>query len=244
MSFERTFSLSLALLSASHAYCANLSYSTYLKDGFTPRTMVADAQGNLYISGLIVTDPAAGARSAVVAKLDPLASGFLYLAYLDSTASDNLTSIAVDAAGNAYVTGSTSNPNFPSTGGTLATPPANAQDSRSFVTKLGPSGAVLFSVLVGGSAASSANVIALTPQGQILITGNSNASGFPVTPGAFQVPDSKGHPFLMELDATASSMIFSATGIGGSSIALDGPGNIYVSGTTTLLDYPTTLLSG
>ena len=43
----------------------------------------------------------------------------------------------------------------------------------------------------------------------------------------------------MELDA-AATVIFSATGIGGSSIALYGAGNIYVAGSTTRLDYPTT----
>jgi len=239
MSLERALPLSFILLLASHTYAANLSYSAYLKDGFTPRSMVADAQGNLYLSGVMITDTAAGTTSAVVAKLNPQASAFLYFVYLDSAASDNVTGIAVDSAGNAYVTGSTSNPNFPTTGGTLATPPANAQDSRTFLTKLGPNGAIAFSILVGGSVASGANAITLTPEGQILLTGSAS-SGFPVTAGAYQASDGNGHPYLMEVDASGSSLIFSAFGIGGSSIALDPSGNIYVSGSTTLLDYPTT----
>jgi uncharacterized protein (TIGR03437 family) len=99
---------------------------------------------------------------------------------------------------------------------------------------------VVFAVLLGGSASSAAEAVALTAQGQILVSGVSNSAGFPTTPGAFSVSSSAGKPFLIELDASASTLIFSATGIGGSSIAVDGAGNIYVSGSTTALDYPTT----
>jgi uncharacterized protein (TIGR03437 family) len=225
---------------------ASLGYSTYLKDGFTPRAMASDAAGNLYLAGSAVTDPVSGATGAVVAKLDPQAGTFLYFAYLDGAASDTVGAITVDSAGNAYVAGSTVNPGFsqtggPATGGQLGTSPTGSKDPRAFLTKLSPSGTVMFSVLVGGSASSTVEAIALTPQGQILMSGVANSSGFPVTSGAYAVPDSNLHPFLMELDAAASTMIFSATGIGGSSIALDGAGNIYVSGSTTLLDYPTTV---
>jgi uncharacterized protein (TIGR03437 family) len=241
---DRPLSLTLALLIGSalvpNSSAANLAYSTYLKDGFTPKAMVSDAQGNLYLAGKTVTDPVSGSTTAVVAKFDPHAAGFLYLAYLDSTASDDVRAITVDSAGNAYVTGATVNPNFPATGGKLAALPTGLQDPRSFVTKLSPNGTVIFSVLLGGSAGSTAEAIALTPQGQILVSGVSASSGFPITAGAYTVADSKQHPFLMELDATAATVISSATGIGGSSIALDASGNIYVAGSTTLLDYPTT----
>ena len=244
MPLVRAFSLSLALLIggalAPISSAANLAYSTYLKDGLTPKAIASDGQGNLYLAGRAVTDAASGATSAVVAKLDPAAAGFLYFAYLDSTASDDIRAITVDSAGNAYVTGATTNPNFPATGGKLATPPTGATDARPFITKLGPTGTVIFSGLVGGSASSTAQAIALTPQGQILISGVSAASGFPTTTGTYTVTDSKQHPFLMELDSSATTLIFSATGIGGSSLALDASGNIYVSGSTTLLDYPTT----
>jgi uncharacterized protein (TIGR03437 family) len=70
-----------------------------------------------------------------------------------------------------------------------------------------------------------------------LVTGGSP---FPVTPGAYNIANSQGHPYLLELDPTGARYIFSATGIGGSAIALDPSGNIYVAGTTFLLDYPTT----
>jgi uncharacterized protein (TIGR03437 family) len=220
---------------------ANLEISTYLKDGFTPAAIASDSQGNVYLAGSAVIDAASGTTGAVVAKLDSKAIQYLYLVYLDSAASDQVSAIAIDGSGNAYITGWTTNPNFPVVGGgALGTLPTGSGDSRPFVTKLNPQGEVVYSVLIGGSATSTARGIALTSQGQILISGMAASSGFPTTGGAYTVPDSTNQWFLVELDATADKAIFSATGIGGSSIALDPPGNIYVAGSSTGTDYPTT----
>ena len=237
--------LILAAALAPSCFPATLAVSTYFKDGFTPNAIASDAQGNIFIAGSAVIDPASGTFSAAVAKLNPQASQYVYLTYLDSASSDQVTAIAVDAAGNAYVTGWTTNPNFPVAGGSvgttaLGTPPTSAQDPRSYVTKLSPDGAVLFSVLIGGSVASAAQGIAITAKGQILVSGLATASGFPSTKGAYSVADSNGHWFLMELDPTASTVIFSATGIGGSSLVVDASGNIYLAGSSAGTDYPTT----
>jgi len=232
---------SLLFFAATTCVAANLAISTYFKDGFTPTAIAADPQGAIYIAGSAIIDPAAQTNGAMVAKIDPKATQYLYLTFLDSAANDQVTAIAVDSAGNAYVAGSTTNPNFPVVGASsLGTPPTGAKDSRSFVAKLNPQGSVVFSVLIGGSISSSARGVAITPQGQLLISGIANAKGFPTTAGAFSIADSTNHWFLMELDATASNVIFSATGIGGSSIALDSAGNIYMAGSSVGTDYPTT----
>jgi uncharacterized protein (TIGR03437 family) len=223
------------------AWPATLAFSTYFKDGFTPAALAADSEGNIIVAGSAVVDPKAQTTGAVVAKINNTASGFLYLTYLDSASSDQVGGIAVDSAGNAYIAGTTSNPNFPTLGGgTLGTPPANSSDMRSFVVKLNPQGAVVFSVLLGGSVPSTASGIALTKQGQILVSGIANATGFPTTQGVYRIPDSTNHWFLMEIDPTASELIFSATGIGGSSLALDPAGNIFMAGSSLGADYPTT----
>ena len=219
-------------------FAANFSYSTYLRSGFTPTAMTSDAKGNLYLAGRAVIDPASRMMSAVVMKLDPKASQYVYIQYLDSSATDTIGGIAVDAAGNAYVTGYTTNANFPTTGGAvLGTAPTSSTDPRSFVTKLSPTGVIQFSVLIGGSTASNANAIAVNPQGQIIVTGRTTASNFPVTAGAYT---GGAKWFLVELDGAASKTIFSAAGIGGSSLALDRAGNIYVAGSAVGTDYPTT----
>jgi uncharacterized protein (TIGR03437 family) len=223
------------------AWPASLAVSTFLKDGFTPTAVAADPQGNVYLAGSSVVDPAAQTTAAMVAKVDGKASQFLYLTYLDTAAGDQISAITVDSAGNAYVAGWTGNPNFPATGGAaLGTAPTGSTDLRSFVAKLNPQGAVVFAVLIGGSVASTARGIALTPQGQILVSGIANATGFPVTPGAYSIADSHSHWFLMELDPTGSKMLLSATGIGGSSIVVDAAGDIYLAGSSTGTDYPTT----
>ncbi len=226
---------------AQTGWSANLSLSTYLKDGLTPAAIASDTQGNVFIAGSAVIDPASHAASAVVAKIDAKLSQHLYLTYLDSAASDHVSAIAVDGAGNAYVTGWTRNPNFPVVGGgALGTASTGGNDTRSFVTKLNAAGAVVFSVLIGGSSISTANGIALTPQGQLLISGIAGTNGFPSTAGAWNVANTTNQWFLMELNAAADAVVFSATGIGGNSIALDAAGNIYVAGSSTGTNYPTT----
>lgn len=223
------------------AWPANLAVSTYLKDGFTPSAIAADAQGNIYLSGSAITDAASATTSAMVAKLDPMAAQYLYLTYLDSAAGDQVSALAVDVSGNAYVTGWTANPNFPVVGGgALGTAPSGGGDTRPFVAKLNPQGAIVFSVLIGGTATSTARGIAVTPLGRILVSGIAGSSGFPSTDGALRAADSKNQWFLMELSPTADKMVFSATGIGGSSIALDAAGNIFMAGSGTATDYPTT----
>jgi hypothetical protein len=232
--------LFLAAVIVRTATPANLAISTYLKDGFNPAAIASDSAGNVYLAGSAVIDPASQTTSAVVAKLDPKASQYLYLTYFDSAANDQLSSIAVDGAGNAYIAGWTTNPNFPNAGGALGTAPRSSTDTRAFVAKLSPDGAVVFSVLIGGATMAQASGIAVTPQGEILVSGVASSSGFPHTSGAYSVADSTNRWFLMELDAAASHVIFSATGIGGSSIALDASGNIYLAGSSPGTDYPTT----
>ena len=235
----RVFPFLLGLIPTCGA--ANLVYSTYLRDGFTPTAIASDPQGNLYIAGSAVVDPAAGTSAAAVLKLDPAASEYLYVTFLDSAASDHVSAIAVDTSGNAYLAGYTTNPGFPQVGGAqLGAAPANTGDQRSFVTKIGPNGNIVFSSLIGGSAGSTAQGIALTPQGQIVVSGQTGA-GFPSTPGAYSVPDTTSSWFTMVLDSTGSKVIFTATGIGGSVIALGPTGNIYLAGSAVGTSYPTTL---
>jgi hypothetical protein len=199
------------------------------------------------MTGSAVVDPQTSQSTVLVVKLNPQATQYLYVRYLGGSVNDSASAIAVDSAGNAYVAGYTKSPDFPIIGGgNLGTPPAAtsnqiAPDQRSFVVKLNAAGAVVFSDLLGGSAASSAQAVAVNASGQILISGLvTGGSPFPVTPGAYNIANSQGHPYLLELDPAGARYIFSATGIGGSAIALDPSGNIYVAGTTFLLDYPTT----
>ncbi|HEY6344712.1 MAG TPA: IPT/TIG domain-containing protein [Bryobacteraceae bacterium] len=203
-----------------------LTYSTYLPDAFTPNAIASDSSGNIYLAGIAASYVTS--EAGFVTKLNPQNGQYLYQSFLNG----QVNAIAVDAAGNAYVAG-----NAYAAG-------ANASDQtteQGFVAKLDPNGNVLFTTTLGGSATGTALAIALSAHGQIIVSGISTSSGFPSTPGApYSASNTANHPYLLELDPTGTTTIFSATGIGGNSIALDSAGSIYVAGVTTLLDYPTT----
>src|SRR5579871_3381047 len=226
-------SLICAVLLASPAAwpASGLTYSTYLRKGFAPSAVAVDPAGNLYLAG------AAGA-AAMVLKLDPSGARYLYARTFGGSVSDAALGIAVDSAGNAYVTGTTSSPDFPVTpGGQTGTLPA-ANETRAFLAKFDPQGEMLFSAVLG-NVSTTGLATAVTSAGQILVSGVSVA-GLASSPGAYHVADTRGRPFLMEVDATGSHAVFTASGIGGGALALDGAGNIYMAGSTVYTDYPTT----
>ncbi|HTS48212.1 MAG TPA: SBBP repeat-containing protein [Bryobacteraceae bacterium] len=217
-----------------------LTYSTYLRDSFTPTAIATDSAGNIYLAGNAIVDASSTQETVLVLKLNPQAGGYLYVRFLGGSVNDQASAIAVDSTGNAYIAGVTTSPDFPVTNtSNLGTPPAS-ETERSFVAKLDPNGQLVFSTLLGGSTNSLAQAVAVNASGQVLVSGTSVAPGFPSTPGVYSVSDTSFVPYLLELDATGSKLIFSATGIGGNALAFDSSGNIYMAGTTSSLTYPTT----
>ena len=156
--------------------------------------------------------------------------------------------ITVDAAGNAYVAGETSSPNFPvrnalqpTYGGGLGA----AGDA--FVTKLNATGTqFLFSTYLGSGSLEAAQDIALDPSGNIYVTGWTSSTTFPVTAGAFQTTGgSNGNieVFVTKLNSTGSALLYSTYITGrdrdyGLGIAVDATGNAYVTGRTQSTNFP------
>src|SRR2546426_7456735 len=123
---------------------------------------------------------------AFVTKLNAAGSGLVYSTYLGGSGFEQGIGIAVDSAGNAYVTGYTQSTDFPTTSGAFQTyPRATAQV---FVTKLNPTGsALVFSTYLGGSQAFNLGTgIAVDSAGNAYVTGYTNSANFPTTPGAYQ----------------------------------------------------------
>src|SRR6476660_4895618 len=87
-----------------------LTYSTYLRDNFTPHAIATDSSGNIYMAGNAIVDPSSSQTTVLVMKLNPHASQYLYVRYLGGSVSDNASAIAVDSAGNAYIAGVTTSP--------------------------------------------------------------------------------------------------------------------------------------
>lgn len=217
----------------------NLRYSTILGRDFNPTGIAADPSGNIYVAANGTPD-ATGQRSSILVKALRPDGSEIYTQRITVTGNITVGALAVDASGSAVLVGGTTAQNLqPNVSTQLGAAPTGSSDSRSFLMKLDPKGIVLWSAFLGGTAVSSAAAVAFTGDGKILVSGTSDEN-FPSTPGAYHVADTKNRPYLMEVDAAATRLVFSATGIGGSSIALDGSGNIFLAGSTRLMDYPTT----
>lgn len=175
-----------------------------------------------------------------------------YSTFLGGSGGDYGSSIAVDAAGNAYITGSAGSSNFPTTSGAFQTACAGGcANFDAFVTKLNPSGsALVYSTYLGGSSYDGGNGIAVDAAGDAFVTGFTQSTDFPVTTGAFQTTcggTCVQNGFVTELNATGSALLYS-TYLGGSGtygdsakgVAVDASGDAYVTGTTTSADFPVT----
>src|ERR1035441_9790296 len=151
-------------------------------------SVAVDASGNIYVAGSTTSDDfptqpgslktvkPAGSYMAFVTKLSPDGSTILYSTYLGGDGDSGASGLQVDAAGNAYVTGSAGT-NFPTTPGAYQTSPA-----LGFIAKLGPAGdRLVYSAVI--SAAPTA--LAIDAAGSAFVTGSADSS-FVSTPGAFQ----------------------------------------------------------
>ena len=229
-----------------------ISFSTYFGgSGSDAATAVAvDAGGNIYITGwtassdLPVTSGAIqasnrGGVDAFVAKFNPTGSTLLYCTYLGGSGDDRGMSIAVDAAGNAYVAGATSSANFPVTG------QSRYQGGRkAFVAKLSPAGnQLIYSTYLGGSNYDVANGIAVDSAGDAFVAGATYSTDFPVVGPIQAALAGQEDAFVAELDSTGTKILFS-TYLGGqgndsgAAIALDASGNVYVTGGTGSPNFP------
>jgi hypothetical protein len=168
------------------------------------RGIAVDADGKAYVTGAtrsadFPTTPSAFQRlygggadphgdpypDAFVAKLDPSGSVLVYSTFLGGSGPDLGRGIAVDADGNAYVTGSTGSMNFPTTP-EASQPTWGGGPYDAFVAKLGATGVALSSTYLGGSSADYGEAIAADRNGDAYATGWTTSDDFPTTAGTFQ----------------------------------------------------------
>jgi hypothetical protein len=169
-----------------------------------------------------------------------------YSTYLGGDGGEAGNAIAVDPSGYAYVTGTTSSDNFPTTSAAYQTKnPQTFTGSPFFVTKLSTDGkSLVYSTYIGGTEAQNvgdiSSGIAVDASGDVYICGTTDSLDYPTTPGAFQrtninaVDNQEGTPFITKLNSTGKSLLYS-TFVGGSGngnsadvalgIAVDSGGN-------------------
>lgn len=257
-----------------------LTYSTYLGGAQSDMCggIAVDKSGNAFVAGMTgssnfpVSENAyqrsfrgggeqanLRASDAFVTKLNPQGSALVYSTFVGGTLDDVATSVAIDAAGAAYVTGFTSSTNFPVTsgapqrtyGGSGGGPTITFGDG--FLFKINVDGTALaYSTFLGGLQDDAAYDVAVDSQGNAYVVGNTLSTNFPVTDQAYQKTykgsagtalGAAGDVFVTKVNATGTAWVYS-TYLGGAkdeaamAVALDANNNVHVTGHTTSTNFP------
>ncbi|HEY7334274.1 MAG TPA: SBBP repeat-containing protein [Bryobacteraceae bacterium] len=237
--------------------------------------IAVDSGGNIYVTGTtfstdfplvnsLQTPPSQPCygncefSSVFVTKLTPDGATLLYSTYIGAPSAPIGVagfaplisgSIAVDAGGTAYVTGSTSGVNFP---GVTAT----AGGTDAFLLRLDSKGAFLGTLLFGGSDDDMGISLVLGPDGFVYLAGATKSADFRATPGGYHAPAlSPSNVFVAKVSfksffgPTNGAVIYSdVLGPGvytlfprtAVAVAADAGGNAYVAAATTSGSWQTT----
>lgn len=232
---------------------ATLVYGTYLGGSGqdNANAVAVDAAGNAWVAGITASTDFktqsplqsnnGGNVDAFVTKINAAGSALVYSTYLGGSALDWASGVAVDATGNAYVTGHTQSSNFPTQ--SPAKPFGGTTDF--FVSKLNASGASLvYSTFLGGTGDDEAQGIDVDAAGEAYVIGWSYSSDFPMV-NAIQATYGGGRDAIVaKLDAAGTTFAYS-TYLGGSgddqgaAIALAQAGGAWLAGTTKSTNFPT-----
>jgi len=221
-------------------------------DNATYPAVAVDSLGNVYLTGFnggtaaqfpgnigSVTLPApaggtgGGGTHVFVVKMNSAGTALAYSVVFGGGLTDVGGGIAVDASGNAYVTGFTNSPNFPISAGAAQTVlhgPNNA-----FVAKVNAAGnALTYSTYLGGSGNDWGRAIAVDSSGNAYVTGTAQEAAGTDFPLVNAISSTPAAGFLTEVNSAGTAFVYStflSAGIG-YGIALDSIADAYVTGTT------------
>ncbi len=189
---------------------------------------------------------AGGVNDAFVTEINASGSAKIYSTYLGGSGQDLGAGIAVDASGNAYVTGFTSSTDFPTTNPLQSASGGPSAGYDAFITKINAGGASkAYSTYLGGSGNDFGYSIAVDSNGNAYVAGQTASADFPTTtPLQATYGGGNYYGFVAEINASGSAKIYS-TYLGGSNvesasaIAVDANGNAYVAGWTNSTNFPT-----
>jgi photosystem II stability/assembly factor-like uncharacterized protein len=171
--------------------------------------------------------------------IDPVLA---YSTYLGGSDNDSGSSIAVDASGNAYVTGLTLSSDFPVV---PSAQPITRLNDDAFVTKLNPDGsAFVYSTYIGGTSSDSGNDIAVDSSGNAYVAGYTYSADFPLLNAVQSTQKGTIDAFVAKLNPTGTALLYS-TYLGGYShdtafdLIVDNAGSAHLTGYTSSKDFPT-----
>jgi hypothetical protein len=224
-------------------------YATYLggSGSIDDSGLAVDSVGNAYLAGSTSSNdfPTAhalqasfggGNSDAFVTVLNASGSGLVYSTYLGGSGGDSGLGIAVDSSGNAYITGDTSSPNFPTHS---AFQPSLAGTRNAFVIKLDASGNPIYSTFLGSGVTFGTGIAADT-SGNAYVVGTADV-GFPLV-NPLQGSNSFSG-FITKLNSSGSTLLYSTYfgfNVFGAKIAVDANQRMFVAGeATTVNSVPT-----
>jgi hypothetical protein len=222
-----------------------------------------DSHGMLYVYGytnngdLAATNGAyktatAGSRDVFLAKIDPTQSGaasLVYFTYIGGTGMDTSTGMALDSAGNVYLTGYTTSTDFPTAGSPFQSALAGGTGTDAFVVKLSPasqgSADLVYSTYLGGTDLDQGNAIDVDASGAIYVTGSTRSGDFPLTSSAYAAARwGSLDAFIVKLVPGASPQLAYSSFLGGElsddgrAIAVTPGGMVYIAGSTSSTTFP------
>jgi len=230
-----------------------LAWSTFLGDNSYGYGIAVDPNGNAYAAGYVegsgtlpltagVSNSTHANEDAFVAKFSSTGS-LLYATYVGGAGTDLGTSVAADAAGNAYLIGSTDSASFSRAPAGGAQPVLRGSQSA-FIAKLNPTGtALLYFTFLGGSSYEDGSAIAVDASGNAYVAGDTLSSDFPATTGLPGGLNGVQNGFVAKLNNTGSAFLYARV-LGGNRVdtiaglAIDTAGNAYVGGNTNSNTFP------
>ena len=222
--------------------------------------IAVDAAGSVYVTGYTNSSDfptttgaydteLSGSNDAFVTKLNSTGTALVYSTFLGGTSNDRGNGIALDSAGNAYITGYTQSSGFPTTSGAYDTSfnHSTSYEDDAFVTKLNSTGtALVYSTFLGSTSTDLAYGITVDSAGNAYTTGSTNSSGFPTTAGALDTELNGSYDaFVTKLNSAGTDAVYS-TFLGGTSsdyaygVTVDSAGNAFITGSTNSSGFPTT----
>jgi len=220
-------------------------------------SIALDSLGYVYVSGWTMSSgfpvtPAAfdtthnGEEDGFVAKLSQTGNQLLLSTFLGGGGFDTTGAIALDAAGNIYVSGVTGSSNFPATAGAFDTSFGGQNDG--YAAKFDPIlSFLIYATFLGGAGEDEAHSIAVDSGGFAYVCGHAGGSDFPTTPGSYSPSYRGGNAdgFVVKIDPNGASLHYS-TFLGGSggddlyTLTLGAGNEVHVAGKTRSTDFPTT----
>jgi hypothetical protein len=215
---------------------------------------VVDSSGNAYVTGFTTstnfpttpgafqTSKAAG-QDVYVTEVNTSGSALVYSTYLGGDGDEFSVRIALDAAGNATLTGLTASTDFPVTADAIQST-LGGGNNDAFITRLNAAGTgLVFSTYLGGSSVEAGFAITVDAAGNIIVGGQTSSTDFPTTPGSFQPAYSGGfsEAWVAKIVFTGFDVCFTDDG-NGDSFQFDSStgdyrfthGDLTVTGTGTL----------